>query len=408
MVWMLWLPALAAEEPCYGHTHPDRHETEHFWIEWAQGSLTQSQAVALGTAMEDAWDVFVDDQAWPAPIGSIVVAVQPPVFDGASGRTLTNPCGDRDQPRIELFPISWENGSEYWRSVAPHELHHAMQYVVMGSAPDSVGSWLWFMEASATWSELYTAPGEDWAWTMRAYVQRAHLPLHHGAEGFLDPDASAHMYGSALLVAYIDELHGGTDTVRALWEYGGTVSGERIWFPDAIEAIGIEFEPFWLDYLARMAVLDFDVGSAVGENIAMPNVRELPAEGTVDPELRPAGLGISAVRFGAGAGEPDGVLEVSFDGDPTTDWLAVLVRADGSRAGSQVIETVPIEVSAGSGVATIAFDGSGPAFLVVSPLADSAEGLDFSWSARFKEDETAGGCGCNQLSATRGSWLLRR
>lgn len=48
---------------------------------------------------------------------------------------------------------------------------------------------------------------------------------------------SDHMYGAAVLARNLAEHHGGPDVVREIWAYGGPLSGEDIYFPDAVAAV---------------------------------------------------------------------------------------------------------------------------------------------------------------------------
>jgi len=236
--------AFAADEPCYGHTWDDRISGTQFWVEWDPAVIDADKAQVILEAAEHARDTYRDDLQWGFTGDPVVISVLGPQGGqgfGMAGLTRTHDCEDGAHPRIELFVAQY--GEQSAVDVISHEVGHVSQYSYMGNYLDSVGSWLWWMEATATWITPY-ADGQQATWdtSVDDYVGQPDLALHYGLSGFLDPHTSDHMYGTAWLTEYLDEYEGGPDEVRATWEYGGTVTGAPIFFPDAVNATGVDFD----------------------------------------------------------------------------------------------------------------------------------------------------------------------
>ncbi len=387
VLWMSTL-ALAADEPCTGHVFDQRVDSEHFWVEWEDDLLTVEQGQAIAAYAEQARTVFVDELGWPMTDESIVYAVRASEGSGIGGLAQTETCDGVPVPQIELFLGEYSDSRAL--NVAAHELGHAAEYGYMGAYLDSVDSWLWWMEGTATWLAAQVDGDQaSWAWDVDQYLAYPHLGLHQGLSAFLYPERSNHMYGTAVLASYLAEHHGGADVVRDTWAWAGPQSGEDLYFPDALTAVGLDFEVVWAEWAARLPTVDLAWGAAAERGAAtVASIAELPASGAPELEVQPGGLGFNLVAFEAGAGGRDQALEVSFDGDASVSWTVVLVRVVETAPGSPVLEYVPLSVDA-SGHAQgwlSDFHRDAWGFLVVSPHAEDRDERAWSWDAASIDD----------------------
>lgn len=403
--------ALAADEPCDGHAFDQRVSSENFWVEWEDDTLTEAQAHALAQYAEEARTVFVDELGWPLTDRPIVYAVHPSPTEGFSGLAQTSVCDDGTiVPNIELWV--GEYTEERARHLAAHELGHAAQYGYMGAYLDSVTSWLWWMEGTATWLATHVDGRVDFvADEVQLYLDNPHIGLHQGLTAHADATRAEHLYGTAVIAHFLETHVGGPDTVRDIWAQGGPLSGERIALPDVAKAAGLDFEAVWAEWLARATVADLDWGVELDRGAAILElVDDLPAQGGVDDELGPEGYGFAVVEFSRSTAGRNRALEVRFEGDPEVDWSVVLVRTNGSSPPGIVWSYVPLEVVDGVAEGWLSdFDGA-RAYLVASPLDLELVPHAFSWSADTIRDpgpmeatvvlaEPTGGCGCSASGA---------
>ncbi|MBW1878968.1 MAG: hypothetical protein JRJ84_11440 [Deltaproteobacteria bacterium] len=417
LFWIAFATASAAEEPCYGHAWDDRVDSDHFWVEWEPDAITEEQAFDIASYAEAARTVYVDEMAWALTERAVVYSVTDTDGPGIGGLAQTRPCGGEQVPRIELYMGTYRDTTAH--NVTAHELGHGSQYAYMGQYLDSVASWLWWMEGVATWMATQADDNVDeWAAESLGYLDNPHLALHHGVGGFLVQEQSEHMYGTAVLARYMEEVWGGTDAVRATWEWGATYSGEEIWFPDAVQGAGLEFDAFWTRWMATATVVDMGWGDVL-EQGARPVrvVTRLPSSGAPPEGRLPQGLGMSVIRFDPEAGEEGRSLEVTFEGDPSPRWHVVLVRAEGAQPGSRVLDFVPLEVDEDGRASgwLSGFEGDVVGFLVVSPETRTVGEFDYVWTAELARGrglmegtvvlvETPGaGCGC-VAGGLGGSW----
>jgi MYXO-CTERM domain-containing protein len=163
------------------------------------------------------------------------------------------------------------------------------------------------------------------------------------------------------------------------------MSGETIFFRDAIEGIGLSFAEVWPHYLATITVLDLDGGD---EASALPRhsvLATLPGSGTPPQEDLPEGLGFVVFHVPAALGMAGSDLRVQIDGDASVPWHAVVARTDGVTPGSAVLDyVVATWDDAGHGELLLpAFDGSRDAFIAVSPESPAKGPFAHSISAEL-------------------------
>lgn len=379
---LLAFPAFAADEPCYGHTYDNRLSGTQFWVEWEDGSLPASGPQVILDAAEHAATVYRDDLGFPITQSPIVIAVSKDSSYGIGGLTRTQGCSDGPHPRIELFVGNYDATSA--EDVTSHEVGHAAQYGYMGAYTDSVTSWLWWMEGCATWM----TPHADGYWTgwgheADGYLSQVDLALQHGLEGFLDPHESDHMYGTTWVVESLAEYAGDEDVIRQTWAYGGPHSGEPIFFPDAVNGVGVDFDAFWAHHLASLPTRLSDRHDYVGDVSVKDVIAALPSDGSTDG---PQGFGVEIVQFPTALGAKKDALAVTFDGDPSVPWHVVVVRT----TGDDVIDYVPLDVDASGhaeGWITGFYRVQG--WLVASPEAPDTAAHAFAWHAELEKDPGA-------------------
>lgn len=403
MLFLLALNALAAP-PCNPPNGDLYVEGEHFWVSWDAAVGDQAEAEQVLLWAEEARATYLE-LGWEVTDETINVRIEESVGAGGGSCTTTTCPDGTIVPVISLYAGNPGDTSE---NTTKHEVVHAFEYFLMGTYIDAVTSWAWFAEGTASWLTTH-ADGDllEWRLDVRDYIEVPWLGLHQTPLAYLDSVAGPFMYGTAILAQYIEDEHG-MQTMQDLWEYGGTQTGTPIYFPDAIEGVGMEWEPFWQDYMAMMTVLDLPYGKdmTVGTFIEK-HVGDLPADGSPRKLRQPQGLGLSIIHFKAKAGQEDRSLDVTFDGDPEVEWMAVLVRTKKTGPGGKVKEIVPFDLEDGSGDASLdAFDGANDAYLVVSPQSQDLDPHDYSWSAELGggpelvEPDEDKGCGCDSAGGS--------
>jgi hypothetical protein len=394
--------ALAAGPPCAPIQGDLILEGEHFWVQWDESVADAAEAQQVLDWAEEARAVY-QDLGWNVTDETMLVRIEQAPSTG--GLCTTTVCDEGQVvPLITLFSDAAGKTSE---NTTKHEVVHAFEYAYMGTYLDAITSWSWWVEGTATW---LTSHADDdlltWRLESRNYLEQPWLGLHQTPLAYSDPQAASFLYGTAFLAQYIEDEHG-MDAMRRTWEYGAVVTGTPIYLPDAIEGAGIEWAPFWQDYLATLSVMDTPYGDdfASGPHIER-HVRSLPADGSPKKERQPQGMGVSIVHISSSVGVAGRPLEVSFTGVPEVSWMGVLVRTKRTGPGGRVKEVVPIEIgSDGEGSASLEdFDGSHEAYLVVSPQDISLVPRDFSWSVALggdlaPESPAAEGCACTSLGA---------
>ncbi len=250
-------PALALEEPCYGFSSENRLSGAHFWVEWEGGVATEEDALERLEYAEAARAFFVD-QGWritDEPVRISIVA-----SESAYGLTQTDKCDDVPVPFIVLAATSADDSELYdipGLGTTTHEVAHVVQFAYMGDYRDALASWTWFMEASATAMAFEVdEDAERWAQKCQGFLDEPQLALHQNITSLAFPDRRAHLYGTAVFVRFLQLNYGGAELQQDLWEYGEQHSGDVIWFPDAADAVGLDFPAAWLHYMVVSPVLD--------------------------------------------------------------------------------------------------------------------------------------------------------
>ncbi|MBK8715776.1 MAG: hypothetical protein IPN32_13660 [Deltaproteobacteria bacterium] len=322
--------------------------------------------------------------------------------DTAYGQCVTVACEDDDVPLCSIFGPAFDDNEHAQTSA--HEMGHAFQYALMGSYLDSLASWAWWMEGTASWIEnFYAEDPRVWS-RVGQYVANPQWGLHSDFSDLFAGVRGDHMYGTAVLAYFLEQEYGGPDTVRATWEWGAEHSGEKIFFRDAIEGIGLSFDEVWPHYLATLSVLDLEGGENVEAIPGHMVINALPGEGAPPAASLPEGLGFGVVHLPATLGMAGMDLRVELDAEAAVPWHAVLARTDGVTPGSAVLDyAVATWDDAGHGeVVLTGFDGSADAFLVVSPESIEKHPFGYSLRAELVPAGAADGSTSSDASTTDG------
>jgi len=386
LIFGLTTTALAADVPCYGHTEANRLDTDHFWVEWADGVIDQPAAQVIGDAAEHARVTYLD-MGWPMTDEPVVITVVGGNGGGISGLTETSSCdGIGPVPRVTLTVGHYTPNNA--KAVTAHELGHVAQYGYMGAYLDSVASWTWWMEATAVWLAAHDQDSQtDWGRSASGYLGEPWQQLQQVPPAYAVPELSDHMYGETVLTRFLEQVGGGPDAVRQTWAWGAQYTGQAIAFPDAIDALGLDFDAFWAQWMATTTTVEMDWSDALRMRIAATDVDALPFDGA--PDTMPQGLGLVAVHFLPSTGAAGKALQVDVDGEADVPWHVVLVRTVGADPGSPLIDYVSVPFDDVTGKASgwiTGFDGSIDGWLVVSPEAGGPTHYDVQYSAQLIDD----------------------
>jgi hypothetical protein len=189
--------ASAVGKGTYGDDLAFHLETPNFTLQWSDPTVDPTRAADLGEWLETGWTALVEEQGWPVPVSAdryrlrVILALDL----GGSGYTTEYASADYPEgyPVLYLNPGFLPDDPDYERSVAVHELGHAIQYALR--ALDPAEAWYW--EASAEWMAELGAPELDsYARSVGWYAQHPELAY--------DSDAALHPYGMVLLPAFLD------------------------------------------------------------------------------------------------------------------------------------------------------------------------------------------------------------
>ncbi|NCG18154.1 MAG: hypothetical protein GWP91_03970 [Rhodobacterales bacterium] len=402
----LLLASAIAGVPCIPLTTENYLEGEHFWVQWETSVADAEHAADVLAWAEASYQTYAD-LGWQPSDETVIIRIQP--SPSAGGLTTTSECDSGGvTPVITLF-VTTMNQSDV--NVVMHEVVHTFEYSYSGTYLDGITSWSWWLEGTAVW--LTNHADNDpfvWRYYAYAYLEIPWTGVHQTALVYSQPDLLPFIYGTTLLAQYIEDQHG-MEAVISTWEYSRDHRGDPIYLPDAITAAGIDFEPFWQDYMARLVTLDITYADELLTPIFVEDhISQLPSTGAPRTSRQPQGMGMSVVHFRADVGEVGKPLQVTFEGDPDVPWIGVLVRTKGVGVNAKLEEWVPLVMEPdGNGAASLDnFDGSHHAYLMVSPQDLSLEPHDYVWSAELftaPVEEEKAGCGCQSTGTASAGWL---
>ncbi len=377
-------PPPAAKDSCEGQQMNNRVTGAHFVVEWDAG-ITEATANRFLEALELSYEVEVEEMGWEPPVGDgeFLLPAYVENRDTNGAYTYVTNCDNKYMPYISAGRNSWQN-ADWGDIMASHEFNHTLQFAY-SFAPE-----LWWWEATATWIEAYVYPSiNQWAWYVTGYSDYPYVAFDASSQE--DEVVFYHMYGMALWSFYLDEYHGGPDTIREIWENASRARGnDAIDIDDMMKDIDIDWEDAFVDFSARNTVMDYAHHEVIPEVRLTDTVTTLPAEGESARSTKPEGHGQNYIKFGKGLG--DGTLTIDFTGDPGADWSVQLVEASRSAVERSVVQ----HIEGGEGTISMQDVGNKDVFLVVSPLEDSENGYSYSWSASLDTSGATGDTGATQ------------
>lgn len=252
-----------------------RLDGKNVTIQWNPGDGDEAMAGVLIEALEAAWQSLVVDLGWLPPISTdtylLTVVLDSSI--GASGLT--------GEVEVDGFPdgvpIIWMNPDNadldaFFRSVAAHELHHAIQYRYRGSW-SSQDAEAWYWEASAEWGAELALPGLDQYAASAGWFTQA--PWRR-----FDSQMQYHAYGMFLLNAWLAE-DVGPGTMRAVWEAAGDGDPWDELVADVVDAPAVDVWAGFVNAVAEGTLPESDLYAPVAVTAElMPTVGgDLPALG---------------------------------------------------------------------------------------------------------------------------------
>ncbi len=196
------------------------YDTDHFRFQYTLDGNNAVEnvdyVIKMGDIFEQVWSFHIDtmgfDQPPMGPDGFYEVIIEnlPSFYFGytvaqGSGSSCLSYIKMRNSYSSSQFNSLSE--IENIKVTAVHEFFHSIQFDYNCYALDHG---LWFMEATAVWSEdeLYNGINDLYRY-MPAWFSNPDRPID---------DQSSHMYGTFILFQYIDEHLGGPGTIKACWE----------------------------------------------------------------------------------------------------------------------------------------------------------------------------------------------
>ena len=367
-------PTPLDDETCWGQYGENRLVSEHFSVEWDEGTVTQNVAQSFIDSLEYSWDVEVDELGWREPDGSdhylMLAYIAPGNYGGAY--TTVDACNNDYVPYIVAYAGSFASGSWY-QDMACHEFNHAMQFGY-GFAHE-----FYWWEATATYIEDSVYPAHHgWAPYVSGYADRPWLAMNASSQS--DGDIFNHMYGMSIFAFYLHEYVGGGDMVRQTWDAAiGEHGTYGLWIGDVVEDLGYDFDEVYRGFMATNTVMEYeDQTYFPGINVT-GGIGALPGSGESysDQEPQPYGQNYLTIDTDeATSNNPD--LLVTFDGEEGGNWDAVLV----GTSASAVLDMVPLQFDGDHGEGRLEnFGDYREAWLVVSPTNLNGWGRSYEYSA---------------------------
>jgi len=418
---LLSLSAHAAEPPCYGINKENQMDSAHYWVAWDGDLLTEADATSILDSAEAARQVY-KDMGFTITDEPVLYRVGPPVLGGggASGLTRTETCeGVGPVPIIDLYLDAWSASG--LNNLVAHELAHVVQYSYMGNYDDAVVSWLWWMEASATWMAYkYDDDAYGWRIDAQSFASTPDLALEQDMSALIDPSLTGHMYGSTMITAWLEARYG-LQSVIDTWEWGGPNTGSALSINDALDGTGLGADDAFSRWMADAAAGDHP-GFDEGLNVFFEgSAAALPASFESWDQTAPQGHGMNLFKVNPTAAKKSDTVAFRFDGDPSVPWRVVLAKGTFDEGGNRLVDYVPLRTD-DNGVAEgwlTGFTDALSLYVVVSPDVVSKTRYSYTVSAEVidgadpmpgtvvvKDAPASGGCNHGAPGVPTGGWAL--
>jgi hypothetical protein len=380
------VPPPGAEESCFGDQGANVLKTEHFSVEWDDEGITEARAEEVGALLEEAWVDQVEGLGWPIPHRADDFLVLAWLEPGA-GRSYVweADCGSGFMPYTLLYV-----DDPTLESTAHHEFNHLSQY-------GGEASWgLWWWEATATWMQVQTVPGEaqvaDQVVTI-GFMENPQIAMHDSSRDTWEQDA--HMYGMAVLAWFLEDLEPGL--VARTWTQ---TTGQNM--PHAINDLGLSWDEVFEGFVLAVVTGDLPRAKKWGSVGSGGSVNDLywSSEGTA------YSLGLQITEFDPEAPAPEGShlnVNVQVEGD---EWLLWLVGLGDTVKTVELVsgQDAVLENSAEYDdvlLVLVPLDGLDQSFPVAWEAWSTGPATGGGYTAAFPEEQ--GRCG---TSAPPALWLL--
>lgn len=364
-----------ATDSCFGQQRTNRLTGSNFVVEWNNGTTTEENAQDFLDALEEAYEIEVNQLGWRPPTTDGVYLLPAFIQPGnyASAYTTVDRCGSYYAPYIVAYAGSFYGG-DWYATMALHEFNHALQFGY-GYAPE-----FYWWEATATYIEEQVRPNSNW-WSTYVVGYSQNPQLQMSAFSQSDQDVFYHMYGMSIWGFYLDQYQGGPDVVRQTWEAAAGHNGQYELDMETMAGdVGVDWLSAYTDFTARNAAMDYAEHRYFTAVDEVDDVRELPAKGQIGSRNAPAGYGQNYVRFDArAAGDAGESLVVHFSGDAGVDWLVQLVEV----TDNAVVRTSVGTIVDGLGDVEMTTFGENDVMLVASPLQNRDVEREWMWDAEL-------------------------
>jgi hypothetical protein len=320
--------------------------TDHFLIHYAPGGSdgvpsedansdgAPDYVASVGNALEDAWDVEINQFGWSQPPGDgtlggddrIDVYLEDILNDGYAGYSDSeggyvgdNPRSPESERRAAFSYMGLDNdyagvedvgrdetSLELMQTTVAHELNHVIQ-----AGYDGFEQQFWLYESTATWMEDEVHPDINDG-------------VYYLTDVFDEPDiclvAEQGWYANWLLMRLISERYG-RDAVRTIWENTRFLDGFAA-IDETLAEHGSSLDEAVRDYGVAMLLRDFQEGQLYPAVF----VEGTATEGTFNPADGVQGLGVDYVRLSG-----SGIVEVSLE-NAQPDMIVRVVVIRGTTA----------------------------------------------------------------------------
>jgi len=232
------------------------HFRFHFTFEGNDAVANIEYIISMAQIYEQVYLFFTDTLGFDYPpsnpaadnnLYQIYVENLPPYYFGITYTTNANisdpACVSYIRMRNNYSASQFSDHTELdnIKVTAVHEFFHSIQFGY------NCYERLWFMEATAVWSEdeLYNGINDLYRY-MPSWFSNPNKPID---------DESGHMYGTFIYFQYIDEHLGGPETIKSCWENSNSLASpiKDISF-DAINTALTEYNASFDDAYKRMRI----------------------------------------------------------------------------------------------------------------------------------------------------------
>jgi len=394
-------------------------DSQHFAVYFDEGGdVTEERVGELLGWLEESLAIETDELGFYPPNlindYQLLVAIEHLPSPNTGAFTSITSCGPGEQMAFMVINSQWFPDDQKLKSLAPHELFHAIQvryaFDAFWGTADSPNQW--WIEASAAYQERVVYPELD-----ERQVEHALQWTREPWRSLQSHDSGGFQYGPYLLAASIHENLDGPVWHRELWDgFVGRSNFSVITDLDTtLSGHGSSFSAEYGLFIERAATMDFefndhlDTPSQVFDNgegglVASHEAADLPIDAAILPTNSPPApeyLGTSYVQVTAPSSEQALLIEVEGGADSAGASLAWEVRLVAVRDGvAAASHRLSLEVGAGSGGSdsgAILLNGFGGAYdgliIAVSPTLQDATEAATGWSYHLRLSEVTGAAG---------------